>query len=218
MTKANIRESVIGKLGAEWVSFNQIENNVIDDMIVDEYEELIGKTMLLEGTYTGTGDGTNPYIEVPDKILLVKRVHYDYTSGSDEGDLLTEISPMEFTGEYTGEDPEYYWLQGMHRVDRQRIYFNEIPSATKTIRALFYKFPDDISSDTAELEIKRLWAKAVKHIVTANVALMGRNMEQCNMRKPLHNFELEQYMKTMKTINSIPKYTLGVVTTQFSDA
>ncbi len=219
MTKANIRESVQIRLGLEWITFNGIENTTIDDMIVDEYEKLIGDTKLLEGTFTVTGNGTLPYVEVAEKIFLVKRLHYGYTANSDAGDILTEISPLEFTGEYSsGSDPGYYWLQGMHRVGKQRIYFDQIPASGITIFALFYKFPDDRSGDNTTLEIKRLWAKAVKHIVAANVALIGRNKEQVMMRKPAHDFEMQQYNDTMRVINEIPKYPLTNATAVFTDA
>lgn len=208
MTKADIRDSIIGRIGADWIAKNQIENAVIDDMIVDEYEKLIGDTMLLEGEFTGTTDGVNPYMEINESIMLVKRVHYDYTAGSDWGTLLTEITPLEAYDDIESGDPENYWIQGMHRYNRQRLYFDKLPEAGVTVRALFYIWPDAITSDTEILEIKRLWAKAIKHIIAAHVCLMGRDVKEVIAKQALHNFEMAQYQDTMRVVNSVPKRPL----------
>ncbi len=212
MTKTEIRDSVKSRLGSEWLSINEIGNDAIDDIIDDEYTELVADTKVLEEELTINGDGTNNYIKLNEDIMFVKRVRFGYVSASDEGDVVEQISPLEFYGDFTGGNPEYYWIQGMGKYDSQYIFFNQIPAAASNIRIYYSKWIDTTASP---LEIKELWGKALKHIVVANVCLMGRNLEQVKMRQPLHDFEVEQYNKTMKKIRQIPKFSN--TTTQFTD-
>jgi len=213
MTKANIRESVQARVGVDWLAKHGIEDSVIDDIIVDEYHKLIADTGLLEGEYTTTTDGTNPYVEIPESVVLVKRLHYDYTAGSDWGDLLEEVSPLEADGDIESGTPEFYWVQGMNRVGYSRLYFDKLPSSGVTIRALFLKWPDEISSDTSDLEIKRAWAKVIKHIVTANVCLLGAG----NDKMALHRFEMTQYYDSLRVANSVSNTTPYGTTSKYRD-
>lgn len=217
MTKADIRTSIQARLGIEWCARNGIEPSVIDDLIFDEYEKLVGDTRTLEGSYTGVTDGINPYMEVNDDIMVVKGVWYNYAAGSDWGTRLTEISPLVLDGVLDSGDPEYYWIQGMHRVNRQRIYFNKLPAVGVTVRAIFFKWPDISTVDTDPMEIKRLWTKAIKHIVTAHICNMGRTVQENNLKRGMMAFEMEQYSSTMKVINEIPKRPYASSTVEYRD-
>ena len=205
MTKANIRESIQARAGLDWITRNKILPEVIDDLIYDEYEKLVGETQHLEGRYTGTTDGTNNYLEINESIMVVKGVWYDFTANSDKGTKLTEITPLDTSEDIDGGEPEYYWIQGMHRYNRQRLYFNKLPSSGITIMALFLKWPDSISSDTETLEIKRLWAKAIKEKVLANVLTMGRTERENRIKYQALKLALADHKDTMRVIHSIPK-------------
>ena len=212
MTRKEIRDFVFATLNSNWMARNSFTRDYVNEMIWDEIDELIAETHLLEGEYTGTTDGTNPYLEVNENIFMVRRVHYDYTAGSDLGELLEEISPNEINGTLESGTPTYFWVQGMHRYNRQRIYFDTLPEAGITVRALFYKFHDDISSDTQTLELKRLWAKAIKHIIIAQLALAGEPQ-----RNALGNLHMGMHQKAMKNIHNVPKRGLIGTTTVYRD-
>jgi len=212
MTRKDIRDFVFATLNSDWMARNQFTKDYVNELIWDEIDQLVGKTRLLEGEYTGTTDGTNPYLEINENIFMVKRVHYDYTAGSDYGDLLEEVSPGEINGEIESGEPTYYWVQGMHRYNRQRLYFDTLPEAGITVRALFYKFHDSISDDTSTLEIKRLWGKAIKHKIVGQLAIAGEPQ-----RNGLANLQIDLYKETMQTINDIPKQGLVGTTSVYRD-
>lgn len=212
MTKTEIRDSVKSRLGSEWISINQILDSVINDIIDDEYQGLVADTEVLEEESTINGDDTNNYIKLDDEIMFISRVRYGYTV-SDAGDVIEQVSPLELSGELVAGDPSYCWFEGIGKYDSQYIYFDRILDSSINIRILYSKWAETTANP---LEIKELWGKALKHIITAHVALMGRNIEQVQMRKPLHDFEIQQYSKTMKDIKSIPKFSN--ITTVFTDA
>ena len=212
MTRKDIRDFVFTTLNSSWMARNEFTRDYVNEMIWDEIDALIADTNILEGEFTGTTDGVNPYMEVNENIFMVRRVHYDYTAGSDYGDKLEEISTLETSGDLEGGEPTYYWVQGMHRYNRQRIYFDTLPEAGVTVRALFYKFHDSITDDTTTLELKKLWIKAVKHIITAQLALAGDPQ-----RNALGNLHMGLYQKTMKTINNVPKRAYVGTTTVYRD-
>jgi len=212
MTRKDIRDFVFKTLNSNWMAKNDFTRDYVNEMILDEIDQLVGKTKILEGEYTGTTDGTNPYLEINENIFMVRRVHYDYTAGSDFGDILEEITPLEIDGDMESGEPTYYWVQGMHRYDRQRLYFDTIPEAGITVRALFYKFHDDISSDSSTLEIKRLWVKAIKHKIVGQLAIAGDPK-----RDGLANLSIDLYKETLRTINDIPKQGLTGTTSVYRD-
>lgn len=212
MTRKDIRDFIFVTLGSDWMARNSFTKNYVNDMIWDEIDELIADTHLLEGEYTGTTDGTNNYMEINENIFMVRRVHYDYTDGSDLGDLLEEITPLEIDGTLESGVPTYYWLQGMHRYDRQRLYFDTLPESGITVRALFYKFHNDITDDTTTLELKRLWGKAIKHIIIAQLSLAGKPQ-----RNGLGTLHMGMFEKAMKTIKNVPKAALSGTTMVYRD-
>ena len=212
MTRKEIRDYVFATLSSGWMSRNAFTRDYVNKMIVDEIDALIADTHLLEGEFTGTTDGTNNYMEVNENIYMVRRVHYDYTAGSDLGDLLEEVTPNEINGTLESGVPTYYWVQGMHRYNRQRIYFDTLPEAGVTVRALFYKFHDDISTDSQTLELKNLWGKAIQHIIIGQLALAGDPPKQ-----GLGTLQMGMHQKTMKTINNVPKRGLVGTTSVYRD-
>ena len=212
MTRKEIRDFVFSTLNSNWMARNAFTRDYVNEMIWDEIDALIADTHILEGEFTGTTDGTNNYLEVNENIFMVRRVHYDYTAGSDLGDLLEEITPIEIGGTLESGTPIYYWVQGMHRYNRQRLYFDTLPEAGITVRALFYKFHNDITSDTQTLELKRLWGKAVKHIIIAQLALAGDPQ-----RNGLGNLHMVMHKDTMKSINNVPKRGLVGTTSVYRD-
>ena len=94
MTKIEMRNSIKTLCGVRWLNANTIENDFIDDQIIDEIEELVGATRFLEGEYTGTASTTNNYLEINENIMIVRRVHYDYTANEDLGAFLDEVTPL----------------------------------------------------------------------------------------------------------------------------
>jgi hypothetical protein len=217
MTRAEIKESIQARLSPEWCARNGIEPSVIDDLITDEYEKLVADTKVLEGSYTGVTDGVNPYMEINENIMLVKGVWYDYTAGSDWGARLEEITPLIIDDVLDSGDPDCYWIQGMHRNNSQRLYFNKLPAAGVTVRALFFKWPDAITDDNTTIEIKRLWTKAIKHNIVAHLCNMGKTVQENNLKRGLMAFELEQYAQTMKVINEMPKRPYSQATVEYRD-
>jgi len=167
LTLKNLYDEISSVLSPGWMISKNIEQETLDTFIEDEINLLAGDTGLLEGEFTGTGDGTNPYLEVNESLAVVRRVHYGFTSGSDWGDRLQEITPISETGDIGSGEPTAFWVQSMHRYNRQRVYFDKIPATTATIRILFYKWPDVYSSNEV-IEYKRLWASVVKYGVIAS--------------------------------------------------
>lgn len=161
LTYKTLYDEVQSILGARWMINNNLEKETVQTAIEDEIHLMISDTGLLEGEFTGSGDGTNPYLEINESLAIVKRVHYGFTSGSDWGDILQEITPLHETGDIGSGNPTMFWLQSMHRYNHQRIYFDKIPSASVTIRVLFWKWPDDYA-DADIVEFKRLWAVYIK--------------------------------------------------------
>ena len=205
MTKKDIRDAVIARIGSAWIDRNDIQKTTIDDMIIDEYEKMVGDTMVLEGQYEGTTDGVNPYLEINESILLVKGVWYDWTVASDWGDKLPEMSILDPTGDYETGDPTGYFIQGMHRVNKQRLYFDLIPESGKIVRAIFYKWPDTLSGDTTTMELKKLWGKALKEVVISTVCQMGGSVQENLIKRNLSKINYAAYKETMIVLNSIPK-------------
>ena len=208
MNKADIRDAVIARIGSDWIDRNAIQKTTIDDLILDEYEKMVGDTMVLEGQYSGTTDGTTPYLEINENIMLVKGVWYDWTAADDWGTRLTETSILDPTGDYEDGDPVSYFIQGMHRVNKQRLYFDNIPEAGKTVRAIFYKWPDTLSSDSTVMELKRLWCKALKEVVISMVCNMGNDVRENQIKRNLGSVNYAAFEETMKVIRAIPKRPL----------
>ncbi|MGR3218208.1 MAG: hypothetical protein ACUZ8H_00130 [Candidatus Anammoxibacter sp.] len=166
LTLKNLYDETVSILGSRWIANEQIEKETIETFIEDEMNLLAGDTGLLEGEFTGTGDGTNPYLEVNEELAVIRRVHYNYVTGK-WGDALQEISPLHETGKIGTGDPTAFWVQSMHRYNRQRIYFDKIPATASVIRILFWKWPDDYASNDI-IEYRRLWASVVKYGVVAS--------------------------------------------------
>ena len=208
MTRKDIRDAVIARVGADWVDRNGIQKSTIDDLIFDEYEKMVGDTNILEGQYSGTTDGTNPYLEINESIMLVKGVWYDWTVASDWGTQLVEASILDPNGDYETGDPTSYFIQGMHRVNKQRLYFDNIPESGKTVRAIFYKWPDTLSSDATVMELKKLWGKALKEVVISMVCNMGNDVRENQIKRNLGSANYAAFEESMKVIRAIPKRPL----------
>ena len=208
MTRKDIRDAVIARVGSDWIDRNDIQKTTIDDLIFDEYEKMVGDTNILEGQYSGTTDGTNPYLEINENIMLVKGVWYDWTVADDWGTQLKEASILDPNGDYETGDPTSYFIQGMHRVNKQRLYFDNIPEAGKTVRAIFYKWPDTLSSDATVMELKKLWGKALKEVVISMVCQMGNSVQENLIKRGLSKTNYAAFEDTMKVIREIPKRPL----------
>jgi len=209
MTYKELYDEIVAVLGPAWMQRQGIEKETIFSSIDDEL--VMADPGLLQGEFTGSGDGTNPYLEIDDSLAVVRRVHYGFTSGSDWGDLLEEISPLEETGDIGSGDPTGYWVQSMLRYNKQRIYFDKIPSSSITIRVLFIKWPDSYAEGDT-IEFQRLWAKIIKHgVITDFLAKDQRRIGEYN-----HHLMKKKEAKTQA--NNLKAMKGTGMTTRFTDA
>ncbi len=205
ISRKNIRDSIKAHLGVKWLLDRDIRDPQLNDYISDEIEELIGDIGAFEKDYTTTATANQAYITLPDDVMQVRNVYYDYKDNSDWGVQLTEITPSDLSGYipgvsehyYTEEDrgtPTSYFLLGRNVVGEKKLYFDKLPDAV-TVRIIYWKWPESITNDTDALELTKLWGKAIKHKVLMNLLATDpkRTMDYGN--------QLRAYEKVMAVIN-----------------
>ena len=217
MNLKNIRDNIMGIVGIDWIARNQIEHDVIDQLILDELQHVVGEDRTLEGSWTATGDGTNDNIILDDYMLAIRGVWYGYTANDTWGTKLNELTSIEEVVDITDTSVTSYFFQSMHRENKQRIYFNSVPEATETIRILGIKWLDEPADELTTLETRRLWNKAVRHSVVSTVCRMGKTASQNNIKASLAASEAAQLEQTMKTVRSIDKRPLVGTTAKYRD-
>jgi len=211
LTLKELYDGIVELIDPVWMHRNSLEKKTVLNLIDDEMQNIVAETAVLEGEFTGSGDGSSQYLEINENLAIVRRVHYDYTSGSDWGDLLDEVTPLYQEGKVVAVgDPEKYWVQGMHRYNKQRIYFDKIPASGKTIRVLFYKWAD-VYDEGDTLEFRRLWATAIKYAVAATCIV--RDPEKAKQ----YNHFMFKHQESMQKINKLQASELTGQLTGFHD-
>lgn len=220
ISRKNIRDSIQVNCGTDWILKNRIEESIINDQIDDELELLAGNIGGLETDYTLTATADQLYIDLPDDVMMVRNVWYDYTSGSDWGTQLTEITPSDVTGNvanlpdiYTDIEsgtPDSYFLVGRNVVGGKKLYFDKKPSAV-TIRIIYWKWPSGVTSDTGDLEISRLWGKVLKHKISMNLLSTDGN------KALSYRHQSELYNEALRVANETSERSYLNQKTRFSD-
>lgn len=164
LTVSDIQERARDRYNATGDKF--FSDQMLRALIFSAQEELAKEGWVIEKTYTTTSTSGTRTLTWPDNTLGIKEVRYDFDK---LWKLPLRSDPKTSTSDPTGRSRAY-------AVWEDTIILYPTPDETgKTIQIRVYAYPQDVTSNTAPLEVPQEYRDDLINFVLAGMAMKDQN-------------------------------------------
>jgi hypothetical protein len=197
MNLSQIRGQVQLNLTNPFITRYGITEDFIDQKTNQYYRLLAFDTKTVENNYTYTTIAETYSLPLDNEFQLIKRVLYDYISGTQQGYELQEVTPGyssddEDQGTYDTGTPSVYWLEQPHTKGKGKIWFNPPLASGKIVRIYAIKYPKLVTGESGTFQLKDIFETALVQGVTKELGAIGEGIPNLKYFENNYLYNLEK--------------------------